>query len=138
MRPNINLGIVQRLAVPRKLTIFGHKRCQKKRKDVNYKLLQEFFQKSLVVHEQSAVKNSVSTYIRMLYPGRFILVETVCHSHLNISKIPFSDLSFDQFLKYFHILRNNFKFLLQFFCCLKIVSDFTDTISIEVLGPNFS
>ena len=29
------------------------------------------------VHEWSAVKNSLSTYICMLYPGRFILIESV-------------------------------------------------------------
>ena len=42
---------------------FGCKRCQKKRKDVDYKLLSEFFQKYFVVHEQSAVENSFSTYV---------------------------------------------------------------------------
>ena len=37
--------------------------CQKKRKDVDYKLLKEFFQKYFVVHEQSAVENSFSTQV---------------------------------------------------------------------------
>ena len=41
----------------------GHKRCQKKRKDMNYKLLDEFFQKYFNVHEQSAVEDSFTTYI---------------------------------------------------------------------------
>ena len=37
---------------------FGRKMYQKKGKDVGYELLQEFFQKYFVVHEQSAVENS--------------------------------------------------------------------------------
>ena len=39
---------------------FGRKRCEKKRKDVNYKLL-EFFQKYFAVHKQLVVENSFST-----------------------------------------------------------------------------
>ena len=39
------------------------KSCQKKRKDVNYKLLYEFFQKYLILHEHSATENSFSTYL---------------------------------------------------------------------------
>ena len=54
----------------------GRKRCQKKRKDVDYKLLLEFFQKLFVLLEQSAVKNYFQ-YIHMICPGRFILVESV-------------------------------------------------------------
>ena len=42
---------------------FGSKRCQKKRKDVDYQLLLDFFQKYFVVHERSAVKNSFSKYV---------------------------------------------------------------------------
>ena len=42
---------------------FGRKRCQKKRKDVDYKLLLEFFQNYFAVHELSAVENSFSTYV---------------------------------------------------------------------------
>ena len=41
----------------------GCKRCQKKRKDVDYNLPEEFFQKYFDVHEWSAVKNSFSTYV---------------------------------------------------------------------------
>ena len=40
----------------------------------------QFFQKYFVVHEQSAVENS---YIRMLCPGRFILVESVYYKISN-------------------------------------------------------
>ena len=59
----------------------GRKRCQKKSKDVDYKLLQEFFQKYFVVHERSAVKNSFSNqYIRMLFPRLFILIESVARN----------------------------------------------------------
>ena len=39
------------------------KRCKKKRKDVNYKLLLYFSRKYFVVHKQSAVKNSSSTQV---------------------------------------------------------------------------
>ena len=52
---------------------FGRKRCQKKREDMDYKLLYEFFQKYFAVHDLWAVKNSVSTYVRMLCTGWFIL-----------------------------------------------------------------
>ena len=55
--------IFQRLAVPQIVDQFGLKTCQKKRKDVRYKLLWEFFQKYFVVHERSAVKYSFSTYV---------------------------------------------------------------------------
>ena len=40
---------------------FGRKRCQKKSKDVGYKLLLEFFEKKIVAHEWSAVENSFIT-----------------------------------------------------------------------------
>ena len=42
---------------------FGRKRCQKKRKEIDYKLLKKFFQKYYVVHEQSAVENLFSTCV---------------------------------------------------------------------------
>ena len=68
--------------MPRMIDQFGRKRCQKKRTDLENKLLQEFFQKYFVVNGQcsqlQAIKNSVSTYVlRSLYRGRFILVESV-------------------------------------------------------------
>ena len=54
----------QRLTVPRIIDkIECCKRCQKKRKDVDYNFLLDFFQKYLFVHEQSAVKTSFSTYV---------------------------------------------------------------------------
>ena len=59
------------------IDLFGHKRCQKKRKDVDYKLLQDFFQKYFVAHERSAVKNYFNTYLCMLCTWRYILVESV-------------------------------------------------------------
>ena len=52
---------------------FGRKRCQKKREDVDYELLQEFFQNYFVVHEQSAVENSFSTYVCYAPDGLFWL-----------------------------------------------------------------
>ena len=52
---------------------FERKRCQKKRKDVDYKLLYEFFQKYFAVHEQSAVENSFSTYVCYAPDGLFWL-----------------------------------------------------------------
>ena len=51
------------LTSPRIIDQFGHKTCQKKRKDVSYPLLLDFFQKHSVIHERSAVKNSLSTYV---------------------------------------------------------------------------
>ena len=42
---------------------FGRKICQKKRKDVEYKIILEFFQKYFFLHEKSAVENSFSTYV---------------------------------------------------------------------------
>ena len=72
--------------MPRIIDQFGRKMCQKKRKDVDYKLLLDFFQKYFVKHERLAVKNSFSIlytmYIHMLYPswlypGQFILIESV-------------------------------------------------------------
>ena len=52
---------------------FLHKRCQKKRKDVDYELLKEFFQKYFVVHEKSAVENLFSTYVCYAPDGLFWL-----------------------------------------------------------------
>ena len=59
--------------MPRIIDQFWRKRCQKKRKDVGYKLLYEFFQKYFVVREQSAVENSISTYICYAPDGLFWL-----------------------------------------------------------------
>ena len=42
---------------------FGRKRCQKKRKDLDYKLLKEILQKYFVVHKRWTVKNSFITYV---------------------------------------------------------------------------
>ena len=52
---------------------FGRKRGQKKRKDVDYNLLREVFQKYFVVNEQSAVKSSFSTCVRYEPDGLFWL-----------------------------------------------------------------
>ena len=49
---------------------FGRKRHQKKRKDV------EFFQKYFVV-QMSKWRLAVKKSLSMLYPGRFILIESV-------------------------------------------------------------
>ena len=57
----VDFGIlpnIQRLTVPKIRVQFGRKCWQKKRKDVDDKLLNEFFQKYLVVRERSAVENS--------------------------------------------------------------------------------
>ena len=50
---------------------FGRKRCQKKRKDVDHKLLYKFFQKYFVAYERFAVKNSFNTYVWL------ILIESI-------------------------------------------------------------
>ena len=60
--------------MPRIIDQFGRKRCQKKRKDVGYKLIKEFFQKKIVAHEQWAVKNS---FITLLY-----LIPYVCNERI--------------------------------------------------------
>ena len=52
---------------------FGRKRCKKKRKDVDYNILLEFIQKYFVAHEQSAVKNSFSTYVCYVPDGLYWL-----------------------------------------------------------------
>ena len=52
---------------------FGRKRCQKKRKDMDYKFLSEFFKKYFVIHEQSAFENSFSTYVCYTLDGLFWL-----------------------------------------------------------------
>ena len=57
---------------------FGCKRCQKKRKDVDFKLLLEFSKKYLVVHKRLAVKNSFSTYVYYEPDGFF---ERYCNQH---------------------------------------------------------
>ena len=59
--------------MPRMIDQFWRKRCQKKRKDVDYELLKEFFQQNFAVHEQSAVENSFSTYVRYAPDGLFWL-----------------------------------------------------------------
>ena len=41
----------------------GRKRCQKKRKDVSYQFLKEFFQNYFVIDKRSLVKNSFSTFV---------------------------------------------------------------------------
>ena len=38
MRTNRGSAVLQRLIVPLLIDQFGHKRCQKKRKDIDYKL----------------------------------------------------------------------------------------------------
>ena len=66
------LNTLQRIILGRIIDRFGHKMYQKKREDVGYKLLYEIFQKYFVIHEQSDVKNSFSTYV--VWPGRSILI----------------------------------------------------------------
>ena len=43
---------------------FGRKRCQKKRKDIDYQFLLEVFQKYFVVHEHSTVKKTPSVHTK--------------------------------------------------------------------------
>ena len=60
------------------------KRCQKKCKVVEYKLLWVFFQKHFIVlHERFAVKNSISTYVCYTPDGLFWLN---LHTTLNKTK----------------------------------------------------
>ena len=60
-------------AVPRKIYLFGCKRCQKKRNDVDYKLLEKVFSK-IFFRTRTAGCQKFVQYNRMLYPGRFILI----------------------------------------------------------------
>ena len=64
-------NIFQRLTLPRVIDQFGRKRCQKKREDVEDKLIKEFFQKYFDEHERSAVKTSFSTYVCYAPDGCF-------------------------------------------------------------------
>ena len=83
--------------MPRIIDQFGRKRCQKKRKDVDYKLISEFFQKNFVIDEQSAIKNSFSTYVCYAPDGLFWLnlypkLFKITPNHSN-SKVIYSKLS---------------------------------------------
>ena len=78
---------------------FGRKRCQKKRKDVDCKLLQEIFQKYVVVHEQSAVENSFITYVCYAPDGLFWLNLYLAHNHPHITIINPTNSLFYQFKK---------------------------------------
>ena len=66
---------LQRVAVSQIIDRFGRKRCQKKRKDENYKLLRVFSKIFWCTWTDDCQK--FVQYIRMLCPGRFILVESV-------------------------------------------------------------
>ena len=54
-------SILQRLTAPEIIDKFTRNRYQKKRKDICYKLLQDFIKKELVVQELQAVRASVQT-----------------------------------------------------------------------------
>ena len=59
-----NFTKLSNLTVTRIIDQFERKRCQKKREDVSYQLLQKLFRKYFVVDERSAVTKLVQ-YIRM-------------------------------------------------------------------------
>ena len=72
-------NILQRLTVTRIIDQFVSKRCQKKRKDVEYKLLcsyKKMFPKKICCSWTVGCQKFVQ-YIRMLCSGWFILVESV-------------------------------------------------------------
>ena len=69
-------NVFQRLAVPQMIDQFGRKRCQKKRKDVDFKLLLRVLSKIFCCKWMVGCQK-FSQYIRMLWPGRFILIESV-------------------------------------------------------------
>ena len=64
----------------------GRLRYQKKRKVMEYKLLQEFFQKIFCCTSTFCCQKLVQSK-RVLYPGRFILIESVPHKKTIITKI---------------------------------------------------
>ena len=57
---------------------FGRKRCQKKRKCVDYKLLWEF-KRNILLCMNSRRSKIRSVHMCMLWPGRFILIESIWH-----------------------------------------------------------
>ena len=84
---------VQRLTLPRKIDQFGRKRCQKKRKDVGYKLIQEFFSKKNFCTWTVSKIRSLHTYVmhRMFYFERycrFIFMRGIVNTSL-FCKSPF-------------------------------------------------
>ena len=65
---------------------FGRKRCQKKRKDMEFKLLSEFFPKIFSCTRAVGYRKFVQ-YIRMLYTGRFILAESVAQISTSVQSL---------------------------------------------------
>ena len=62
---------------------FVRKRCQKKRKDLSYQLLLEFFQKYFILHERSAaVKNAFSTYVWSKVD--FMFLQGIVHVNIRV------------------------------------------------------
>ena len=60
---------MQRLTVPRMIGQFGRKRCQKKRKDMDYKILLEFFKNTLLCLNGWLSKNSYVRYALDVFFG---------------------------------------------------------------------
>ena len=86
---------------------FGRKRGQKKHKDVDYKLLYEFFQNHFVAHEQSPAV--FVQYIRMLCTGWFILVESVPFQCMMKKKFTGLSALIHKFIHFFRELVINWK-----------------------------
>ena len=63
--------------MPQIIDQFGRKRCQKKRKDVDFELLYEFFQKYFFIYELWDVKDAFSTYVCYVLKGFILMVSTV-------------------------------------------------------------
>ena len=66
-------NIFQRLTVSPMIEKFWRKRCQTKRKKWTINLYKSCFEKTFVVYERSAVKNSFNTYISYDLDGLFWL-----------------------------------------------------------------
>ena len=72
----VDFGIlpnVWRLTVPRPIDQFWRKKCQKKSKDVEYKLIQDLKKLYFMLHERSTVKSLFSTYVCFTLDGLFWL-----------------------------------------------------------------
>ena len=77
-------NILQRLSLPRIIDQFGHKKCQKKRKDVTYKLQKKCSQKYLLYMSNQLSKiRSVHTYA--IIPWTVVYFGWICS--LSLRKI---------------------------------------------------
>ena len=73
--------------MPRILDQFGRKKCKKKRKDMSYRLLKQFFQKYFDAHDRWAVILAVSTVDREKLRLSQITIAKLFQSYQTMSNI---------------------------------------------------